>query len=55
MYIVEYNGSCINVLDSKGKFTKLGGDGSRDFADENVSVNKVKFNGLHNVLIDLSR
>ncbi|MCH2209439.1 MAG: hypothetical protein MK132_26755 [Lentisphaerales bacterium] len=52
MYIVEYDGSSVGVLSYKGDFTKLGGDGSRDFAVENGPIKKAKFNGLHNAIID---
>ncbi|MCH2209116.1 MAG: hypothetical protein MK132_25075 [Lentisphaerales bacterium] len=52
MYVVEYDGSCVDVLSDKGEFTKLGGDGSRNFAVENGPIKNAKFNGLHNVIID---
>ncbi|MCM8534797.1 MAG: hypothetical protein NE334_02545 [Lentisphaeraceae bacterium] len=51
-YIVEYDGSSVDFLDYKGNFTRLGGDGSRDFAVANGSIKNAKFNGLHNVIID---
>ncbi|NQZ58758.1 MAG: hypothetical protein HRT88_15000, partial [Lentisphaeraceae bacterium] len=52
MYIVEYDGSCLNVLDASGKFTRLGGNGTRDYAVDNGPVKEALFNGLHNVIID---
>jgi sugar lactone lactonase YvrE len=52
MYIVEYDGSSLDILKADGTFVKLGGDGSRNFTVENGPVKGAKFNGLHNVIID---
>ena len=52
MFIVEYDGSAVDVLTKDGKFIKLGGDGTRNFAVANGKISGAKFNGLHNLIID---
>lgn len=52
MFIVEYKGSYLSVLDNKGKFRRLGGDGTWNFKVEDGPIKDAQFKGLHNIIID---
>jgi len=52
MYIVEYKGSRLDILDNQGQFKQLGGDGTWNFSVENGPVENAQFKGLHNIIID---
>jgi len=52
MYVVEYDGSYLGVLNTKGEFKHLGGDGTWNFREENGPVKNAQFKGLHNIIID---
>jgi len=52
MYIVEYNGNCLDVLDRQGVFKKLGGTKKIGSAEKSCHVSKALFNRMHNLLID---
>lgn len=52
MYVVEYDGSYLGVLNTAGEFKHLGGDGTWNFREENGPVGNAQFKGLHNIIID---
>lgn len=52
MFAIEYTGSRLNVLDTRGKFIKLGGDGTWNFRVEEGPVKDAQFKGLHNIIVD---
>ena len=53
MYVVEYDGSYLGVLDAKtGKYKHIGGDGTWNFRVESGPAKDSQFKGLHNIIID---
>jgi sugar lactone lactonase YvrE len=52
MYVVEYDGSALDVLLPDGTFKKLGGNGTWGFNVEQGPVSESIFQGLHNIIID---
>lgn len=52
MYVVEYDGSALDVLEPDGTFKKLGGNGTWGFKVEDGPVSDAIFKGLHNIIID---
>jgi len=51
MFIVEYDGSYLSILDKNGKFRRLGGDGTWNFRVESGPVKDAQFKGVHNIII----
>lgn len=52
MFVVEYDGSYLGVLDTNGKYKRIGGDGTWNFRVESGPIKDAQFKGLHNIIID---
>jgi len=51
MWIVELGGGRVHLLDAKGKYAKMAGDGSKSYKGDGGSLKHATFNGMHNVAV----
>lgn len=51
MWIVELGGGRVHLLDAKGKYAKMAGDGTKSYKGDGGPMKHAAFNGMHNVAV----